>query len=172
RTGAPDGPSIGSVTIPAGGWQSWANYDLDLPDDVTTETGALYFVITAGQANVNWVEFIGQGVTDNASPVIDASASVTSGTAPLAVDFTATATDPDGDAPLTYAWDFGDGATADTADASHTYTAVGTYTATVTVTDARGAASFETIEISVTPEEVKCFLGRSDDFTGDELDTD
>src|SRR5690606_39405523 len=91
---------------------------------------------------------------------------------PLAVDFTATATDPDGDTPLTYAWDFGDGATADTADASHTYTAVGTYTATVTVTDARGAASFETIEITVTPEEVKCFLGRSDDFTGDELDTD
>src|SRR5699024_7875019 len=62
RTGAPDGDSIGSVTIPAGGWQSWGNYDLDLPDDVTTETGALYFVITAGQANINWVEFIGQGV--------------------------------------------------------------------------------------------------------------
>src|SRR5690606_9253992 len=69
RTGAPDGESIGSITIPAGGWQTWGNYDIDLPDDVTTETGPLYFVITAGQANVNWVEFIGQGVTDNASPV-------------------------------------------------------------------------------------------------------
>ena len=49
------------------------------------------------------------------------------------------ATDPEGDTPLTYAWDFGDGGTATTANASHTYTAPGTYTATLTVTDARRA---------------------------------
>ncbi|MEE6283178.1 ThuA domain-containing protein [Georgenia sp. MJ170] len=172
RTGAPDGPSIGSVTIPADGWQAWGNYDLELPDNVTTETAPLYFVITEGQANINWVEFIGQGVTDNASPVVEATASETSGPAPLTVDFTATATDPDGDTPLTYAWDFGDGETADTAEASHTYTAAGSYAATVTVTDARGATNSESVEITVTAAAMKCFAGRSDDFTGDTLDTD
>ncbi|MEE6287399.1 ThuA domain-containing protein [Georgenia sp. MJ173] len=172
RTGAPDGPSIGSVTVPAGGWQTWGNYDLELPDDVTTESGPLYFVTTAGQANINWVEFIGQGVTDNASPVVEVTTSETSGPAPLTVDFTATATDADGDTPLTYAWDFGDGETADTAEASHTYTAAGDYTATVTVTDARGATASESVGISVTAVEAKCFAGRSDDFTGDALDTE
>src|SRR5699024_11131692 len=143
RTGSPDGPSIGTVTIPATGWQDWGNYDLQLPEDVSTESGPLYFVVTAGQYNVNWIEFIGQGVTDNASPVLEVETSSTSGTAPLPVDFTASATDPDGDTPLTYAWDFGDGATADTAEASHTYTHAGEYTATVTVTDARGASASE-----------------------------
>ncbi|WP_324650821.1 ThuA domain-containing protein [Georgenia sp. H159] len=172
RTGAPDGPSIGSVTVPAGGWQSWGNYDVELSEDVTTESGPLYFVTTEGQANVNWVEFIGQGVTDNASPVVEVTASETSGPAPLTVSFTTTATDPDGDTPLTYAWDFGDGTTADTADGTHTYTDPGEYVATVTVTDARGAVTSQSVEITVTAQAMKCFAGRSDDFTGDTLDTE
>ncbi|MDD9206390.1 PKD domain-containing protein, partial [Georgenia sp. 10Sc9-8] len=172
RTGSPDGPSLGTITIPAGGWQSWNSYLLELPEDVTTETAPLYFVVTAGQYNVNWVEFIGQGVTDNASPQVEITASETTGTAPLTVDFTATASDSDGDTPLTYAWDFGDEATADTADATHTYTAAGDYTATLAVTDARGATTSRSVEITVTAQATQCFAGRSDDFTGDELDTD
>ncbi|MCM3661082.1 DUF1349 domain-containing protein [Georgenia satyanarayanai] len=171
RTGAPDGDSIGSVTIPAGGWQSWANYDLELPENVTTETGPLYFVITAGQANVNWVQFIGKGVTDNESPQVEVTTTATTGMAPLAVSFTATATDPDGDTPLTYAWDFGDGSTADTAQTSHTYTVPGRYTATVTVTDARGAQTVEVVQVSVNAPGLQCLDGRSDGFDGDALDT-
>jgi len=46
-------------------------------------------------------------------------------------------TDPDGDA-LTYAWSFGDGATATGVTASHTYTQDGTYTVQLVVTDTRG----------------------------------
>ncbi|WP_251840939.1 ThuA domain-containing protein, partial [Oceanitalea stevensii] len=172
RTGSPDGPSIGSVTVPVGGWQQWASYDVELPDDVTTESGPLYFVTTSGQANINWVEFIGRGVTDNASPQVEVTTTETTGTAPLAVSFTATATDPDDDTPLTYAWDFGDGTTADTAQASHTYTAPGRYTATVTVTDARGAQTTESVEVSVTAPGLQCLDGRSDGFDGDALDTD
>jgi PKD repeat protein len=41
----------------------------------------------------------------------------------------------------TYAWDFGDGASATTLDASHTYVAEGTYTVTLTASDAHNVTS-------------------------------
>ncbi len=46
-------------------------------------------------------------------------------------------TDPDGDA-LTFAWDFGDGATGTGATVSHTYAQNGVFTVRVVVTDTRG----------------------------------
>ncbi|MDX2167740.1 MAG: PKD domain-containing protein [Deltaproteobacteria bacterium] len=48
--------------------------------------------------------------------------------------------DPDGDA-LTYAWDFGDGATATGYSASHAYAALGDYVVTLPVSDGRLTAS-------------------------------
>jgi PKD repeat protein len=73
-----------------------------------------------------------------------ASASPTSGPAPLTVQFTGSgSSDPDGDA-LTYSWDLnGDGSYGDStaANPSFTYTTAGTYQATLRVTDARGASS-------------------------------
>ena len=61
---------------------------------------------------------------ENNPPVItDASATPSTGFAPLAVQFAVTATDEDDD-DLTYSWDFGDGSPVSTAeDPSHTYTA-------------------------------------------------
>lgn len=60
------------------------------------------------------------------------TASRTQGVAPLAVSFDATASTG---SITSYSWDFGDGAKADGAKASHTYTVRGTYTATLTVRD-------------------------------------
>lgn len=64
-----DAPLIGSVVIPnTGAWQSFVEISLDF-DTVPTGTGTLYLVAkdTTGDGdylfNVNWLEFIGDGVT-------------------------------------------------------------------------------------------------------------
>ncbi|MFD6177414.1 MULTISPECIES: ThuA domain-containing protein [unclassified Isoptericola] len=63
RWGAPDGPEIGSVTVPATGeWQTYTDVTTDL-HDVPAGTGTLYFVQTAGQSNVNWIDFVGAGAS-------------------------------------------------------------------------------------------------------------
>jgi PKD repeat protein/glucose/arabinose dehydrogenase len=63
-----------------------------------------------------------------------ASADTTEGPGPLTVHFTGhKSTAPDSIAA--YRWDFGDGTSAYTPDATHTYAAPGSYTAALTVTD-------------------------------------
>ncbi len=51
------------------------------------------------------------------------------------VSFSATAT---GTPPITFTWDFGDGTTANTLNATHVYNEIGTYNATLTATNANG----------------------------------
>jgi PKD repeat protein len=56
----------------------------------------------------------------------------------------------DADGTITsYAWTFGDGASASGASVSHTYATAGTYTATLTVTDNAGLRASDTATISV-----------------------
>jgi cytochrome c len=63
RWGAPDGPEIGAVTVPAtGDWQVYTDVTTELAD-VPAGSGALYFVQTADQSNVNWIDFNGAGAT-------------------------------------------------------------------------------------------------------------
>jgi PKD repeat protein len=58
--------------------------------------------------------------------------------------------DPNPGDTLTYAWDFGDGNTANGPTVSHTYTTEGNYQATLTVTDSSGASNSTSINITVT----------------------
>ncbi|MEV0807535.1 ThuA domain-containing protein [Micromonospora sp. NPDC050200] len=174
RTGAVDGPLVASVNVPGtGGWQQY----VDVTAPVTGPAqGTLYFVArhpTGGAGsvfNVNWMDFLGRGVTENAPPQVTAKATPATGTAPVTVAFDGTATDAEGDTPLTYAWDFGDGGTATTLNATHTYTVPGTFTATLTVTDKRGAKSYANVPVRVDAPNTSCFGARSDDFLGTSLD--
>ena len=84
----------------------------------------------------------------NQPPSVTASANPTTGLAPLAVTFTASATDADGTVAA-YAWAFGDGGTSNQQSPSHTYQSAGNYTAGLTVTDNAGAASTASIAIGV-----------------------
>jgi PKD repeat protein len=84
------------------------------------------------------------------------AADVTSGPAPLTVQFDASgSSDPDAGDTLTYVWDFGDEAApveTASATATHQYAAAGTYTASLTVRDNHGATSAPaTIRIEVGP---------------------
>ena len=92
---------------------------------------------------------------DTAAPAAAASADQTSGTAPLAVAFSAANTTPGGRGPVTYAWDFtSDNAPDSTAqNPTFTYAQAGNYTARLIVTDAIGRTSEDTVSVTVTAPE-------------------
>ena len=67
----------------------------------------------------------------------------------------------EGTAPLTYAWDFGDGTTSSDQNPSHTYTREGKYTITLTVTNAFGTDSITRKDL------IMAGSGPSADFSAD-----
>jgi PKD repeat protein len=92
-------------------------------------------------------------VVVNQLPMADLQANVTSGNAPLSVNFDGSASaDPDGTI-VEYAWDLdGDGAYEATSDGptlSKTYTQAGMYTAKLRVRDNSGATASATVTINV-----------------------
>ncbi len=88
-------------------------------------------------------------ITVYGSPTAAATATPTSGNAPLTVVFNAAgSSDPLGD-ELTYAWAFGDGQTGTGPTVSHTYATNGKYTATLTVTAGGDAARTATKTLAV-----------------------
>lgn len=107
---------------------------------------ALYYTTLANEGEIHRITYVGN---DNVTPT--ASVETTSpnyGPTPLTVSFDGSASqDPDGDTPLTYIWDFGDGSApqeTSTPTTSHTYTTAaqaGSYTAELKVRDALGAVS-------------------------------
>ncbi|MEO3756623.1 carbohydrate-binding protein [Streptomyces sp. B6B3] len=114
--------------------------------------GALYVLDYGtgwGSGDANSGLYRIENVSGGLSPIAQASADPTSGQAPLDVAFTSEGSnDPDGDS-LSYAWDFGDGATATGANPTHTYTDNGDYTATLTVTDTDGLTATASVPITV-----------------------
>jgi glucose/arabinose dehydrogenase/PKD repeat protein len=117
-------------------------------------TQALYYTTYAfGIGEVRRIDFT-QPQQENHPPTAALAADVTSGPAPLSVQFDASgSTDPDAGDTLTYIWDFGDGTTGvetTGATVSHVYSNAGTFTAALTVRDNHGASSTPaTVEINV-----------------------
>jgi PKD repeat protein/plastocyanin len=184
RLDSPTGTLVGTSPQIAntGGWQSWTTVQLPL-DNPPGGTHELFLVFrnatnAGGLFNVNWIEAIGKGAATTEAPQVSADAEPKTGTAPLEVHFTGTATDADAEAgdTLTYKWDFGvAGTTDDTStekNPTYTYQKAGTYNATFTATDPKGGHASATVQIVVTAGG-SCPQNnlRSDEFDGDALDT-
>jgi cytochrome c len=186
RLGAPDGELVAeTATIaPTGGWQNWVNVDLPLTDapEGTHELFVVFNNPAAGNdslMNLNWFEGRGKGAAVSASPEVTGSAEPSSGQAPLAVQFTGDATDPDAEPgeQMTFAWDFGvAGTNEDTSteqNPTYTYERPGTYMARFTATDPHGQSATSSVEVRVAAPPSQCPQDnvRSDEFDGDSLDT-
>jgi len=68
-------------------------------------------------------------------PIANFTATPTSGTTPLVVQFTDTSTNT----PVSWNWSFGDGTTSNLQNPGHQYSAAGTYTISLTATNAGGS---------------------------------
>lgn len=105
-------------------------------------------VVQTGQ--FNWATFvcefaIGGGGTANNPPI----ASFTPNCTDLSCSFDGTASSDSDGTIQSYAWDFGDGASATGSTASHTYSAEGSFTVTLTVTDDGGATGTDSQVVTV-----------------------
>src|SRR5262249_26202465 len=89
------------------------------------------------------------GTAPNQPPIANAGADQTALTL-VSLTFNGSgSSDPDGRI-VSYAWNFGDGATGSGATASHTYASSGVYTVTLTVTDNKGATAADAAIASIT----------------------
>ena len=140
---------------------SW-DFNGDNTADAST-ANAPYTYRTAGDFNVSLTVHDAEGLSHRKSSTITVAAPPEGNTPPTAgfthtcngldCSFTNTSTDVAPGTIATYAWTFGDGATADLAGPSHTYTVTAPtdFTVTLTVTDNEGATDAETRTITVTP---------------------
>jgi uncharacterized repeat protein (TIGR01451 family) len=101
------------------------------------------------------VEVVGNGLDDDCDPATGdegspPQAAFTVAPSPAvageAVAFTDGSSDADG-AVVSWAWDFGDGATSTERHPTHSYAAAGTYTVTLTVTDEQGDTATASQEV-------------------------
>lgn len=107
----------------------------------TTSTSSQYVYADA-------MKFVYVGIPNN-PPMANASSDKITGDAPLIVNFYGTGTDSDGTI-AGYKWNFGDNSAEVTQqNPTHTYQNPGTYTATLTVTDDKGAAGTDSLNITV-----------------------
>ncbi|MDO8642665.1 MAG: PKD domain-containing protein [Candidatus Woesearchaeota archaeon] len=120
------------------------------------------FTVATGAATPDGVYLVnvsasGDDITNNVTFIVNvsdslpvATASVTgsaSGMVPLLVNFSGGVTD--GNAPLTYFWDFKDGSNDTAQNPSHTYSVAGIYNSSFTVTDFDGDSSTSNVTITV-----------------------
>ncbi|MDF1562624.1 MAG: PKD domain-containing protein [Deltaproteobacteria bacterium] len=126
-----------------------------------TYTALLTVVDADGDQDSRSVEIV---VTDNSAPSVSVSANPDKGIAPLTVAFTSSVSG--GDAPLSFAWIFGDGSTSTLQNPSHTYATAGTYTAQLTVTDANGDPATASAAIEVGNDDVPIVSGSATPSSG------
>ena len=133
-----DGAVLGAFTVPAGGLRAYV-VEAQLPRGASTLAVAFTNDALVGSEDRNLLVDVVrvEAPAANQPPVARMAASVADLT--VAVD-AAGSSDPEGDA-LSFAWDFGDGAKAAGATATHAYAAPGEYVVTLRASDGRSAST-------------------------------
>ncbi len=128
--------STGSITSYAWTFGDGGTSTLASPSHVYAAAGTYTVSLTVtGPGGSNTMTRSNYISTSTAAPVAQFTATPTSGTFPLTVNFSNTSTG----SITSYAWTFGDGGTSTSASPSHVYAAAGTYTVSLTVTGPGGS---------------------------------
>lgn len=124
------------------------------PNHTYQSTGTFTVKLTVSDGQASTDAFVSVFVSSgNTAPIASFTATPTSGTSPLLVNFDASgSSDPDND-PLTYTWTFGDGTSGSGVSPSHTYQNGGVYTATLTVSDGSASTSSTTTITVIAPNQ-------------------
>lgn len=139
------GRQLVTVNAPVG---KWVTGQFTAPSTAYTHQH-IWCTISCGPGHGGMEAFVLNIVPATSIPSVTASATPTSGAAPLPVALSARVTG--GTAPYTVSWNYGDGSAAGTLlNESHTYSLSGSYSATVTVTDAKSYTASASVAISVT----------------------
>ena len=113
-----------------------AGHDVYYGDGIVKAKDASDYITSSGMC----------GAASNVNPVANFSSSC----ADLACTFDGSASSDSDGTVDSYDWDFGDGATASGANASHTYASAGTYSVKLTVTDNLGGTNLKSSLVTVT----------------------
>lgn len=111
-------------------------------------TATITVTDNAGQTTSGTLLVVATNGGGNQPPQVSITASPISGAAPVTINFTSNASDPDG-VIVSYSWTFGDGQSSSQINPSHTYQSPGNYTTTLVVTDNAGATGSATTTINV-----------------------
>jgi len=127
-------------------------FDRDAPfivDLKTAPDGALYYASLGWGSQNGGVYRIEYSGGSNIPPVVAADATPRAGRLPLTVRFSSAGTfDPDsGPLPLSYHWDFGDGAFSTEPHPEHVYQRLGSYRARLTVSDGLASSTSDEVQI-------------------------
>ena len=123
------------------------DWTLTVTDSAGLDTGSLN----------SWaVTFTGLGEVGPAAPVANFSFEIDT----LTVDFTDSSTDVNGDI-VSWAWDFGDGATSTEQSPIYTYAEAGSYEVTLLVTDSEGNTSTKSASVVVSDVDIELAVTRA-----------
>ena len=146
--------TVSSESVVVGGDVTFVDYSinqtselLDFGDGTNSSTAnAVHKYTTVGTYNATLTvknDVSNQSMTKTimviqpTAPIANFTSNPTTGIAPLNVAFT----DKSTGLPISWSWDFGDGATSTEQNPTHTYSSAGTYTVNLTVSNANGTNS-------------------------------